>query len=241
MNHRLLVRAVLASALVALLLAPSFALVEQHDGGTWPEDWPEALEPFRAQAKTTGVATGLQMDIYEIPFAKLEEFQEAWDAILEVKSPGGTLTLSRLGEEGRDWPSLIRDQPCVRIYAPAAGYVGGPRPEGGAAGSEETPKPPTVDDLDAAVEAGDALRTEPPWPKSAYLPNGELSEYVCAERVDGRLTWVPAKLDGEVRGFLNRARVDIELVVDGEVIDLNRIPLPPDTRIIDKRGLGPAR
>jgi hypothetical protein len=32
-----------------------------------------------------------------------------------------------------------------------------------------------------------------------------------------------------------RARVDIHLVVDGEVIDLNRIPLPADTPIIDKR------
>ena len=27
----------------------------------------------------------------------------------------------------------------------------------------------------------------------------------------------------------------IELVVDGEIVDLNRIPLPPDTPIIDKR------
>ena len=27
----------------------------------------------------------------------------------------------------------------------------------------------------------------------------------------------------------------IELVVDGQVVDLNRIPLPPDTPIIDER------
>jgi hypothetical protein len=27
----------------------------------------------------------------------------------------------------------------------------------------------------------------------------------------------------------------IELVVDGEIVDLNRIPLPPDTPIIDQR------
>ena len=33
----------------------------------------------------------------------------------------------------------------------------------------------------------------------------------------------------------------IELVADGEVVDLNRIPLPPDTPIIDERfGLRPA-
>jgi hypothetical protein len=27
----------------------------------------------------------------------------------------------------------------------------------------------------------------------------------------------------------------IELIVDGEIIDLNRIPLPPDTPVIDER------
>jgi hypothetical protein len=29
--------------------------------------------------------------------------------------------------------------------------------------------------------------------------------------------------------------VYIELIVDGEIIDLNRIPLPPDTPVIDER------
>jgi hypothetical protein len=32
----------------------------------------------------------------------------------------------------------------------------------------------------------------------------------------------------------------IELIVDGEIIDLNRIPLPPDTPIIDERFQKPA-
>jgi hypothetical protein len=32
-----------------------------------------------------------------------------------------------------------------------------------------------------------------------------------------------------------RARIDIELVVDGDIVDLNRIGLPMDTPIIDKR------
>ena len=34
---------------------------------------------------------------------------------------------------------------------------------------------------------------------------------------------------------VKRARIDIELVVDGNIVDLNRIPLPADTPIIDKR------
>ena len=29
--------------------------------------------------------------------------------------------------------------------------------------------------------------------------------------------------------------ITIELIVDGEIVDLNRIPLPPDTPIIDER------
>ncbi len=29
--------------------------------------------------------------------------------------------------------------------------------------------------------------------------------------------------------------IDIELIVDGEIVDLNRIPLPADTPIIDER------
>ena len=94
--------------------------------------------------------------------------------------------------------------------------------------------------MQAKVEAGEALRGGPPWPESAYLPNGELSEYVSGEWVGDRMAWVPAKIGGESRGFLQRARVDIELVVDGEVINLNETYLPPDTPILDERGLGPA-
>ena len=32
-----------------------------------------------------------------------------------------------------------------------------------------------------------------------------------------------------------RARIDLELVVDGKIIDLNRIQIPSDAPIIDKR------
>ena len=52
---------------------------------------------------------------------------------------------------------------------------------------------------------------------------------------DGRLTWVPGDRDHRVRGRLHRARVDLQLIVDGNVIDLNRIPLPTDGSIIDRR------
>ncbi len=73
----------------------------------------------------------------------------------------------------------------------------------------------------------DEIKPGPPWPDSARLPSGELPEYVTWR--DG--TWVPGD---EARGGV-RARQDIMLVCDGKVIDLNRIPLPADTPIIDRR------
>jgi hypothetical protein len=47
-------------------------------------------------------------------------------------------------------------------------------------------------------------------------------------------TWIPVE-EEKPRGFMNRARTEIEFVVDGTIIDLNRILLPPDTPIIDRR------
>ena len=45
------------------------------------------------------------------------------------------------------------------------------------------------------------------------------------------------KMDDLIRPYYyrRRARIDIELIVDGDIVDLNRIPLPTDTPIIDKR------
>ena len=77
---------------------------------------------------------------------------------------------------------------------------------------------------------GTRLEAKAPWPESIKSGRGELPEYVTAE--GGK--WIPVT-GGERRGFLNRARVDIMLVTDGRVIDLNRIELPSETPIIDKR------
>ena len=56
-------------------------------------------------------------------------------------------------------------------------------------------------------------------------------EYVIAR--DGK--WVPASPgDGEMAMY-HRARIDIVLIADGNVVDLNRIPLPKDTPIVDRR------
>ena len=91
-----------------------------------------------------------------------------------------------------------------------------------------------------AATVGQALHTGPPWPDCARLPNGELPEWVTDQWVDGRLTWVPAT-EARSAGFLFRARVDLELLVDGTVINLNRTHLPAETPIVDERGLAPVK
>jgi hypothetical protein len=73
----------------------------------------------------------------------------------------------------------------------------------------------------------------PPWNDDIKTESGVLPEYVVNQ--DGKWIACDIKKIEEKRGFLYRARIDIELVVDGKIVDLNRIPIPPDTPIIDKR------
>jgi hypothetical protein len=80
---------------------------------------------------------------------------------------------------------------------------------------------------------GKMLGVGPPWPDDIKLPNGGLPEYV----VNHNGKWVP--YDGTNRaGFRYRARVDIVLIVDGKIVDLNRIQIPADTPVIDHRFKG---
>lgn len=44
-----------------------------------------------------------------------------------------------------------------------------------------------------------------------------------------------APIDAEKAGGNWRKTIHIELIVDGDIVDLNRVELPPDTPIIDKR------
>lgn len=68
--------------------------------------------------------------------------------------------------------------------------------------------------------------------------DGGLPQYVVSEKQDdGSLKWVAADpyADAKPRGFYNRARIDVELVIDGRIIDLNRTRLPADGVIVDRR------
>jgi hypothetical protein len=191
----------------------SHAFVTVLNHGDWPHDWPAALEPYRSRSRTFDVGTGVQERVYEIPIKTQEELKAIWPAILSVKSPRAPLTIREVDLELPESKSLYSyRQPTIHIFAPLhhVGLVGRPG-------------------WDKRISVG------PPWPSSIVLPGGELPEYVQPAEVDGVKTWTAAKLGEHPTGFYYRARVEIELVVDGKIIALDRIDVPADTPIIDKR------
>jgi hypothetical protein len=200
------------------------ALIIPSDEGKWPATWPKELEPLRNQAKTLDVATGIQEHIYTIPFETREDFEKYWPILSSLRTPGSPLTLSKAGSES-GWGQFVSNaKPCVRIKGPTGGYAGGSTKIG--------------ERIDLKnLENGTMLFAGSPWPKDLLGPNGELPEYVTVVAAGGgKIAWksldnVP---EGQ-RGFHNRARVDIELVIDGQVIDLNRTRLPQDARLVDRR------
>ncbi len=221
------------AAVLFLVAFGASGMVSTSPQGKWPSDWPKELEPLRSCSKTVTIATGIQQDIYEIPFTNRSEFQKIWPTILNLKSPGAPLRLFRVGSSPpRQWGSLLSNRsPCVRIYAPTGGYTGGP--SGGAT--------PNLQAVQRLVETGEMLHAGPPWPPSVLTSTGHLPEFVVADRRAGRLEWVSAVGNAKGQnpekpaGFLFRARVDLDLVVDGTVVDMNEVLIPADTPILDER------
>ena len=220
-------RIVVIVAMLLVLFASweARALIIPSDEGKWPTSWPKELESLRKRAKTLDVATGTQEHIYTIPFETREEFEKFWPILMKLRTPGSPLTLSKVGADDKGWGKFLSNaKPCVRIKGPTGGYAGGTAKIGGQIDLKE-------------LEAGTMLFAGTPWPKELVGPHGELPEYVTAVPVEGgKLTWKSIEQIPEgKRGFHNRARVDIEIVIDGEIIDLNHIRLPQDALIVDRR------
>jgi hypothetical protein len=213
---------ILASFSMLIVCSSSSALVMGSPTGIWPKTWPKELEPYRTQAKTLSIGTGIQEDVFEIYFQSRQDFGEIWPIILSIKSDGAPLRLKTMEAPSKEKVGLFENtKPMVRIYAPC--YDGG---ELIIPGSKFYPYSSTK------------LYPYPPWPESVYLPNGKLPEYVKISKDSKTLVPVIGDLSKQpVTGFFFRARIEIELVVDGQIIDLNRIQLPADTFIIDKRTL----
>jgi hypothetical protein len=85
-------------------------------------------------------------------------------------------------------------------------------------------------DGSAGLPDGTRLSTGATWPDYLLSASGELPEYVVLEGDK----WAPFT-GSNGNGFRYRARVDIVLVVDGKIVDLNKVALPADTPIVDHR------
>lgn len=215
----------LATLLLFGLLREATALVIPYNEGRWPTTWPKELETLRETSQTLVMATGMQEHIYTIPFENREQFEKLLPILMKVRTPGSPVTLSKVGKIERGWGDLLSNsKPAIRIKGPTGGYLGGTINVGGQIDRKK-------------LDDGTMLFAGTPWPAYLNGPLGELPEFVVSVKSgDGKYKWVPSEqLDKGQVGFLHRARIDLEFVVDGDIIDLNRIPLPPDAKIIDRR------
>jgi len=90
----------------------------------------------------------------------------------------------------------------------------------------------TSSQIDESVRDGKMLKASSPWPEDIVSPEDDLPLAVEAVVVDEKLRWAAAN---ERHPGATRASIDLALITDGKIIDLNRIPIPPDSPIIDRR------
>ncbi len=200
--------------MVALTAAANgvFALFGVMSEGAWPKSWPKEFEPLRKQSRTLVHSA---FEIHEINITNRREFEIIWPHLLKFKSKGGTLTLhsspnKKLGTTMKTGVRIISPLTGTKITPDNKSYPPNTKPN---------------------VTGESVLTIGPPWPDSLRDKNGHLPEFV--HNANGK--WKVYKEGDGRRLDLRRARCDIELIVDGKRIDLNRIQLPAHTSIIDKR------
>lgn len=209
----------LLAGFAALFAAASLhAMYHVSDTGLWPTNWPKELDVLRKQSRTLRHD---QYEAYEIPFTNRQQLEAAWPQILAVKSPESPIILLKSRDE-RLGKSI---QAGVRILAPLAGTLFNPK--GGH-------YPPSAEGIVTNLAL---LKIGPPWPDDLKSKTGALPEFVvynngrwAAYSEQNRKTNDPI-----YERSIHRARTDIELIVDGDIVDLNRIALPAVTPIIDQR------
>jgi len=205
--------AALVGAFAALGAATSLqALYDVSDQGLWPTNWPKELESLRKQSRTL---VHSQHSIHEIPFTNRLQFEAAWPHLLAVKTPEAPIILLK-GPNQRLGTTI---RAGVRILAPRTGSLLSP---------DGAHYPPGVTNMAL-------LRIGPPWPEDLMAKSGALPEFVVYDH--GR--WAAySQTNRPTNPFsVMRARTDIELIVDGDIVDLNRLPLPADAPIRDQRSL----
>lgn len=219
-------------ALIVFCLSASVlhAAIFPSNTGDWPQDWPEELEPYRAKSTTLGVGTGIQENIYTIPFESRDEFEKIWPVLLKQTSLGSKVRLLVVSDkEHPAWGKFLENsRPCVHVYAPSGGWSVNPK--------YDLPPQELQTKIEQLIKDGEMIRATAPWPDYLIGEDGRLPEYVVSYvDDDGKMKWKPGQVGDGSKGFYNRARVDIELVIDGKIIDLNRIRFPEHVVIVDKR------
>jgi len=213
---------IICYSLVVLALSGSHAFggMTVELGGSWPENWPRELEPFRFKASTGHFMSGSRATYYYIPFDTRDEFERAWPALLKLKSKGAPLILRTVDPPETD-PNdkrVLHSRPEVAMVCPASGTYR-KMPDGRYAHHAE-------------------------WTRhiKPFLTDGILPQFVGrASREDPDARWVIVNPDepNSLRRYwpYELARVELTVYVDGSVIDLNRIRLPDNTPIRDYRKL----
>ncbi len=183
-----------------------------------PTDWPESVRALWRDSLTIDISHGISEKAYEISFDDRYTFEETWPHVLELLDEGATITLeSGTSYYARSGTTLTG--PSVRILTPS-GHTGKIRLRDG----------------------GQWVEIGPPWPDYVSSADGEMPEYVTLSDKSALFgataqspIWTPWQPGGSRESRAFRSRVDIILVVDSDIIDLNRIKFPPDTPIVDNR------
>ena len=222
---RVTARSTLCALAVLLVSSSSFGIYGVSIEGTWPESWPEELESMRRQACTWSHNS---CRIHHIPFDDREVFERAWPHILKLRSKGTPLELVASPHEFVS--NTIKAG--VRITTPRTGELLALDSNDVYPDWAVWVHPPGTKPHFSSVQL---LKVGPPWPDYLRSKADTLPEYVWA--VDGKWQAYDRE-DRKKTGWLstvNKTQTTIQLIVDGSIVDLNRIPLPANAPIIDKR------
>jgi hypothetical protein len=202
--------------------------------------------------------------LYMVSVKDSEDFGRLWSALLRLMDRGSHVTLRGIGFRREFFCDVERGyQPVVRITAPPVSRVRGYPPMIDDAGQRipservelwrrfqrNEPLSNTelslldLDSVDAtpwrldeeamSVNNGRWVMAGPPWPDDIRGEAGELPDVVHYEDRDGRLRWVAGPFPKT--SIAIKCRIDIELVVDGEIVDLDRVEVPEYLVIDDQR------
>ena len=215
--HRALVPTL---TLTVAILATSVGHAEWSvsNTGTWPKSWPVELEPLRSHSRTLQHSS---YTMYHIPFADRAQFEAAWPHFLAIATHDTPFMLS----SGPDTWTAVDFDAGVVVFTPNAGQLI-------TFGDKHVAVYPTG--AESWIPGGKFLRVGPPWPGEIKDESGKLPEYVVQDGQKWRPTTVQELRNDQRSGIrAQRARTEIRLIVDGKIVDLNRIQLP--ACLIDKR------